>query len=219
MAKPPKDPTSPPSKPAARRAPRNAAANPTSRRTAAPPAPPPPASAPTAPTEATPPKAPATAAPKLPRAPRALAPTPAKPPRAAPPSRPAPARAKPARAATPPAPKATLKALPDATTAWTIGAIVAAAGAGLAAFLTRGRIASLLSHSKGVEGHVPTDLLDPDRNGPVNESDERAPEAFRPDMDAPMTPGEREALRPATGPAQSFASDRGTTDAQTGPSV
>ena len=39
----------------------------------------------------------------------------------------------------------------------------------------------------------------------------RAPEAFRPDPTAIPTPEERESLRPATGPAPSFAADRGTT--------
>ena len=40
--------------------------------------------------------------------------------------------------------------------------------------------------------------------------DHRAPEAFRPNMDAPMSPAEREALRPATGPAPSLVADEGS---------
>lgn len=50
-------------------------------------------------------------------------------------------------------------------------------------------------------GHVPTDLL-----GDARPGSGRAPTAFRPDMDAPMTPAEREALRPATGPGPSLVS-------------
>ncbi|MET3825159.1 hypothetical protein ABIC16_000852 [Sphingomonas sp. PvP055] len=107
-----------------------------------------------------------------------------------------------------PAPKA---AKPMSTgKAWSIGAFALAAGAGIAAFLSRGRIAALLSGS-ATEGHVPTDLLDPKRN-----ADDRAVADFRPDMSAPMTAAEREALRPATGPAPSLVSDRGTMNAQTG---
>lgn len=37
----------------------------------------------------------------------------------------------------------------------------------------------------------------------------RAPDAFRPDPTAVPTAAEREALRPATGPAPSLAADRG----------
>ena len=191
MAKPPKDPTTPPSKttakPAARRAPRNAAAKSATRRAAAPPKP-----------------AVSTVAAEAPKA--AVAPAPARKPRATKPratpaQRPAPSRpqaataaAKAAIAKVPTTAKAALDAVPGR--AWTIGAVVAAAGAGLAAFLTRGRIAKLLSR----EGHEPVDLLYPDRDGPVKHSDDRAPEAFRPDMDAAMSPAEREALRPPTKP-------------------
>ena len=52
----------------------------------------------------------------------------------------------------------------------------------------------------GQEGHAAPDLTAGADLGP----DHRAPEAFRPDMDAPMTAAEREALRPATGPAPSM---------------
>ena len=38
---------------------------------------------------------------------------------------------------------------------------------------------------------------------------ERAPAAFRPDMDAPMSEAEREALRPAVGPSPTLV-DAGT---------
>lgn len=78
-------------------------------------------------------------------------------------------------------------------TAWSLGAVALAAGAGIAAFLTRGRIMALLM-GKANEGHVPTDLLDPQRN-----ADDRAVADFRPDMDAVMTAAEREALRPPPG--------------------
>jgi hypothetical protein len=56
------------------------------------------------------------------------------------------------------------------------------------------------------DGHVPTDLAPGTDLG----ADHRAPEAFRPNMDAPMTPAEREALRPATGPAPSLVADEGS---------
>lgn len=82
----------------------------------------------------------------------------------------------------------------SATVAWSLGAVVLAAGAGLVAFLTRGRIAAALAGDAG-EGHVPTDLLDPG-----HQSDDRATVDFRPDMDAPMTASDRAALAPATIP-------------------
>lgn len=49
----------------------------------------------------------------------------------------------------------------------------------------------------GGDGHAAPDLA---ADAPVT-IHTRAPEAFRPDMDAPMTEAEREALRPATGPS------------------
>ncbi|WP_425230685.1 hypothetical protein [Sphingomonas sp.] len=58
----------------------------------------------------------------------------------------------------------------------------------------------------GLEGHGAPDLAAGGDLGP----DHRAPAAFRPDIDAPMTPAEREALRPATGPAPSLVSAEGT---------
>lgn len=54
--------------------------------------------------------------------------------------------------------------------------------------------------------HVPTDLMG-DRH-PGNDS--RAAEAFRPDPTAVPTDAEKEALRPATGPAPTLAADRGS---------
>ena len=57
----------------------------------------------------------------------------------------------------------------------------------------------------GLEGHAAPDLAADVAPG------SRAPEAFRPDIDAPMTPAEREALRPATGPSPSLVSDEGGT--------
>lgn len=57
----------------------------------------------------------------------------------------------------------------------------------------------------GLEGHAAPDLAAAGDLGPTH----RAPEAFRPDIDAAMTPAEREALRPATGPSPSLVSDRG----------
>lgn len=57
----------------------------------------------------------------------------------------------------------------------------------------------------GLEGHAAPDLAAGGDLGP----DHRAPDAFRPAIDAPMTPAEREALRPATGPSPSLVADRG----------
>ncbi len=54
--------------------------------------------------------------------------------------------------------------------------------------------------------HVPTDLMG-DRH-PGNDS--RAVEAFRPDPTAVPTDAEKEALRPATGPAPTLVADRGS---------
>lgn len=100
----------------------------------------------------------------------------------------------------------------SSTTAWSIGAVVVAAGAGLAAFLTRGRIGSALARAAGTaEGHVPTDLLDPKRN-----ADDRAVADFRPDMDAAMTAAEREALRPPVG-KPSITASNGSMNAMTAP--
>lgn len=56
----------------------------------------------------------------------------------------------------------------------------------------------------GLEGHAAPDLAADAAPGA------RAPEAFRPDIDAPMTPAEREALRPAIGPVPSMVSPEGT---------
>lgn len=56
-----------------------------------------------------------------------------------------------------------------------------------------------------VAEHVPTDLLSDE---PVTAAT-RAPDAFRPDPTAVPTAEEREALRPATGPAPSLSADRG----------
>lgn len=90
-----------------------------------------------------------------------------------------------------------------ATTAWSLGAVLVAAGAGLAAWFTRGAIADAVKKATGTaEGHVPTDLLGSSRN-----ADDRAVADFRPDMDAIMTASEREALRPPVGKPSITASN------------
>lgn len=61
------------------------------------------------------------------------------------------------------------------------------------------------SERTGGEGHAAPDLAAGADLGPAH----RAPSAFRPDMDAPMTAAEREALRPATGLSLSLVSDEG----------
>ncbi len=54
--------------------------------------------------------------------------------------------------------------------------------------------------------HVPTDLL-----ADANPREGRAPDAFRPDPTAPVSPEMRDSLRPATGPAKAFAANEGET--------
>ena len=54
--------------------------------------------------------------------------------------------------------------------------------------------------------HVPTDLMGDSHPG----NDTRAVEAFRPDPTAVPSEDEREALRPATGPAPTLVADRGS---------
>ena len=55
------------------------------------------------------------------------------------------------------------------------------------------------------DGHAAPDLEGDTHPGP----NDRAPDHFRPDPTAPVSAEDREALRPATGPAPSFAADRG----------
>jgi len=54
--------------------------------------------------------------------------------------------------------------------------------------------------------HVPTDLMGDHHPG----NDSRAVDAFRPDPTAVPTDAEKEALRPATGPAPTLVADRGS---------
>ncbi len=54
--------------------------------------------------------------------------------------------------------------------------------------------------------HVPTDLMGDTHPG----KDSRAAEPFRPDPTAVPTDAEKEALRPATGPAPTLVADRGS---------
>ncbi|WP_082449938.1 hypothetical protein [Sphingomonas sp. Leaf67] len=62
------------------------------------------------------------------------------------------------------------------------------------------------------EGHAAPDLaLDKPRA-----ASDRAPEAFRPDPTAPVSPSEREGLRPATGPVPLIVEPRGSMASQTG---
>ena len=64
----------------------------------------------------------------------------------------------------------------------------------------------------GDAGHSAPDLaLDRPHPGP----NDRAPDAFRPDPTAAVPASEREALRPATGPAPSMVEPRGSMASQT----
>lgn len=81
--------------------------------------------------------------------------------------------------------------------------------------MARNRKPAALRPSAGGVGtgeHVPVDLaLDKPHPGP----NDRAPDAFRPDPTAPVPAGERDALRPATGPAPTLVADRGNMRNQT----
>ncbi len=67
------------------------------------------------------------------------------------------------------------------------------------------------SAANGAEHTAPDLAMDRPRPGP----NDRAPDAFRPDPTAPVPASEREALRPATGPAPSMVEPRGSVASQT----
>ncbi|MFV0624960.1 hypothetical protein ACBY01_13260 [Sphingomonas sp. ac-8] len=86
---------------------------------------------------------------------------------------------------------------------------------GLGGWLLARRADPARTGGVGSGEHVPVDLaLDKPRPG----ADDRAPDAFRPDPTAPVPAGERDALRPATGPAPTLVEDRGGMRSQTGSS-
>ncbi|MES3151382.1 hypothetical protein [Sphingomonas faeni] len=79
---------------------------------------------------------------------------------------------------------------------------------GTAAIGLGGALLAVFLRSKTNAEHAAPDLaLDKPRPGATD----RAPDAFRPDPTAVPTKAERESLRHATGPAPSFAADRGST--------
>ncbi|SFN68371.1 hypothetical protein [Sphingomonas sp. OK281] len=84
--------------------------------------------------------------------------------------------------------------------ALSIGAAAIGLGGALLAVFLR-------SKANPAEHAAPDLALDKHRPGATD----RAPDAFRPDPTAVPTKAERESLRPATGPAPSFAADRGST--------
>lgn len=85
-----------------------------------------------------------------------------------------------------------------------IGAAVLAGGAALIGIFARRRKGVV---APGDVGHAAPDLaLDLPRPGPTD----RAPDVFRPDPTAPVPDSEREALRPATGPAPTLVNANGT---------
>ena len=116
------------------------------------------------------------------------------------------------RKRTPTKSNARAKAL-DTTTALSIGAAVLTVGAAIAGFLARRQITAWAAPDSA-EHPAPDLALDRPHPGPSD----RAPVDFRPNIDAPMSPAEREALRPATGPAPSLAAEEGTMNSQTGAS-
>jgi hypothetical protein len=124
---------------------------------------------------------------------------------------------------------------PDATggsRALSAGAAVLAIGAGIAGFLARRQIAAWATEgaakisnevsnlktsiaANDTAEHAAPDLA-VDKPHPTE--NDRAPLDFRPNMDAPMSDAEREALRPATGPAPSLVAEQGEMNSQTGAS-
>ncbi|MEG3088018.1 hypothetical protein [Sphingomonas sp. PB4P5] len=108
-----------------------------------------------------------------------------------------------------PAPRAKV----DASTALSIGGALLAVGAAVAGFLARRQIAAYVA--PGSAEHEAPDLA---LDQPHNDGSARAPVDFRPNMDAPMSPAEREALRPATGPAPTMVAPQGEMNSQTGAS-
>lgn len=105
------------------------------------------------------------------------------------------------------------KPAPKGNRALSAGAALLAIGAGIAGFLARRQIAAWALPGS-VEHDAPDLALDKPRPGTAG----RAPVDFRPDIDAPMSAADREALRPATGPAPSLVGEAGTMNAQTGAS-
>ena len=85
-------------------------------------------------------------------------------------------------------------------TAVSVGAALLTIGSAIVTILARRR-----GDGGGAEHAAPDLALDQPHPGP----DARAPIDFRPDPTAPVSPSEREALRPATGPAPSLVEDRG----------
>lgn len=99
----------------------------------------------------------------------------------------------------------------NTSTILSVGAAVLTVGAAVAGWLARRQIAAWAAPGSA-EHEAPDLALDrPRPNG-----DDRAPVDFRPDIDAPMSPAEREALRPASGSAPSLVEDRGGMNSQTG---
>lgn len=136
---------------------------------------------------------------------------------------------KPANRRTPPR-----KASPKSTNnhALSAGAAVLAIGAGIAGFLARRQIAAWATDgaakisnevsnlktstaANDTAEHAAPDLA---ADKPHPTENDRAPLDFRPNMDAPMSEAEREALRPATGPAPSLVAEQGEMNSQTGAS-
>jgi hypothetical protein len=99
-----------------------------------------------------------------------------------------------------PAPRPKPNAKTFGINALSIGAAAIGLGGALLAVFLR-------SKANPAEHAAPDLALDKPRPGATD----RAPDAFRPDPTAVPTKAERESVRPATGPAPSFAADRGST--------
>jgi hypothetical protein len=87
-------------------------------------------------------------------------------------------------------------------TAIAVATTLGAVATGLASALHFGLFDRFFGPS---DGHAVPDLEGDKHPGP----NDRAVEHFRPDPTAPVSAADREALRPATGPAPGFAADRG----------
>ncbi|WBH15495.1 hypothetical protein [Sphingomonas radiodurans] len=83
-----------------------------------------------------------------------------------------------------------------------VATVVGAVATGLASALHFGLFDRFVGPN---DGHAAPDLEGDTHPGP----DDRAVDHFRPDPTAPVSAADREALRPATGPAPGFAANRG----------
>lgn len=107
-------------------------------------------------------------------------------------------------------PKKSVKTRNPAVATGTVLAMLGATAAGVGALVAG--VFAWRHRGPSPEHAVPDLALDQPRPG----ANDRAPVAFRPDPTAPVSPAERESLRPATGPSPSLVADRGEMRSQSG---